>query len=344
MRSLALFILITFGILAFYEKVFSFQENKISNKENEINLIEKKLFAFQREYTPLISDSEKLAKEIEGLKISKNKTIWHRYRLEEKLKRSQELSDRIKVLNRNIEEVRNQYKKALKEIIELYNKKIKIAVNDLKKQEIKGEKALRIVKELYDEKSAWQMKIEDEIFNSVIIVEVELNPLDGPDEISEKADILMDIAEDLRKNLTILKKKKDELVEEKEIRAEMGEFVKEIYLFGEKEKGFEGTSLSKQSGESTYDEFYNNLNLNNFSSMWGNRNQNETGRDYLFRLFKEYEIFKDDKFSYKTVDNLVEKYNEIISKLENKAIEIEDKAERYYQIAEDLKKTEYYYK
>lgn len=337
MKKYLVFIIIIVGNFIFNEKISYSREDKIVEKENEINVVEKTLFELQGKNRSLIKDSEILAKEIKELKvkISEDESIWDRRRLEEKLKQSQELSDEIKSLNRKIENVRNQYKDELKEAVKLYNEKIKTEVKNMKKS--KDEKALQKLKELYDKRSEWRAKIEDEIFYSVFLVDIEINPLDGPKELTEKGDILMDITEDLRRNIETLQKKKEELQEENEIRTEIGEFIEEIYLFEEREKGLVASDLNELGlRDDLYDygkEAYSNVLGDGSESNFGV----EIGRDYLFRLFEEYKMFKEDEFSDESIDDLIQKYSEIISRLKTKSEEIKQKAEMFYKRAGELK-------
>ncbi|NVM02395.1 MAG: hypothetical protein HWN67_08660 [Candidatus Helarchaeota archaeon] len=341
MKKYLVFIFIIIGSFIFNEKISCSQEDKIVKNENEINTIEKTLFELQGKNRLLIKDSEILAEEINELKvkISKDESIWDRHRLEEKLKQSQELSDEIKSLNRKIENVRNQYRNKLKEVVKLYNEKIKTEVKNMKKT--KDENALQKLKELYDKRSEWRAKIEDEIFYSVFLVDVEINPLDGPEELTEKGDILMDIAEDLRRNMEALQKIKEELQEENEIRTEIGEFIEEIYLFEEREKGLVASDLNKSGKSGLRDELYDfkrqsYSNWLNVGEGPGSNFEVEIGRDYLFRLFEEYKMFKEDEFSDESIDDLIQKYSEIISRLKTKFKETKQKAEMFYNKAEEL--------
>ena len=317
---------LTAAVLFVYQPLTGAEKENILKKEPEIYEIEKQILKFETQKKSITKRSESLALEIQALKksIPDDITPWERFKLEDKLKQSQELSDKIKLLNRNIEKTKDSYKTSLREIISLYNEEIKTGAKRHKENKGDDSTAVQVLEELYKKRAEWKMKIEDEVFNSIVFVDIDISPFDGPREIDEIADILMDNYEGLQKTILLLEKKRDDLIEEKEVREAVGEFVEEIILFEEREKGLE-----------TFDS-----NLNKAGSLsWANtrKQQFSITRSDLFRLFDKYDTGIDDKLKNGDINSLINKYNTIIDKLKIKSEETKQKAQGYYKMANTLR-------
>ena len=302
------------------------EKEDILKKEQEIYENEKQILKLETQKKAITKRSESLALEVQALKkeISGDITPWERYKLEDKLKQSQELSDQVKVLNRDIEKTKDSYKTSLQEIISLYNEEIKTGAKQHKENKTDDSTTVQVLEVLYKKRAEWKMKIEDEVFNSIVFVDIDISPFDGHKEIDEIADMLMDNHEGLQKTILFLEKKRDELIEEKEVREAVGEFVEEIILFEEREKGLEAF----------------NSNLDKVGSFsWANtrKQQFSITRNDLFRLFDKYDTGIDDELKNGDINSLINKYNTIIDKLKIKSEETKQKAQGYYKMADGLR-------
>ncbi|MCK4966739.1 hypothetical protein KAS50_06895 [bacterium] len=314
------------AVLFVYQPLAGTEKEDILRKEQKIYEIEKQILEFETQKKSITERSESLALEVQALKkeISDDITPWERFKLEDKLKQSQELSGKIKLLNRNIEKTKDSYKTSLQEIISLYNEDIKTSAKQHKENKKDDSTAVQVLEELYKKRAEWKMKIEDEVFNSIVFVDIDISPFDGPREIDEIADMLMDNYEGLQKTILFLEKKRDDLIEEKEVREAVGEFVEEIILFEEREKGLEAF----------------NSNLDKVGSFsWANtrKQQFSITRSDLFRLFDKYDTGIDDELKNGDINSLISKYNTIIDKLKIKSEETKQKAQGYYKMADGLR-------
>lgn len=314
------------AVLFVYQPLTGTEKEDILRKEQKIYEIEKQILEFETQKKSITERSESLALEVQALKkeISDDITPWERFKLEDKLKQSQELSGKIKLLNRNIEKTKDSYKTSLQEIISLYNEDIKTSAKQHKENKKDDSTAVQVLEELYKKRAEWKMKIEDEVFNSIVFVDIDISPFDGPREIDEIADMLMDNYEGLQKTILFLEKKRDDLIEEKEVREAVGEFVEEIILFEEREKGLEAF----------------NSNLDKVGSFsWANtrKQQFSITRNDLFRLFDKYDTGIDDELKNGDINSLINKYNTIIDKLKITSEETKQKAQGYYKMADGLR-------
>src|SRR3989339_1474262 len=217
------------GISFLYQISYGFEETNIRKKEIETYNIEQLILELEAKKKTITNTSEALVMEIKELKknLYDNTSPWEQMKLENKLKRSQKLSEEINALNRDIEKAKDSYKNFVKEVIEIYNKEIKANTKRFKESKKTNNEIVQVLEELYKKRAEWKMKIEDEIFDSIVLIDIDISPYDGPKEINEIADILMDNYEELHKLIKLLERKKDELMEEREIRKAIGEFVEE---------------------------------------------------------------------------------------------------------------------
>lgn len=306
------------------------QTQKTIKLEQQASLIEAELTELLQKKRQLEQESDSLAKELSTLRMGPTSTlgILDRYKLEEKLKDSQTLSRDLQSCEKELTKARERYREAAEELIMLYNREIKTIIERINTKSDKSESAY--LQSLYDKRNKWREKIPERSSGSLILFDVTIDSLDSPRRVREKADLVKDMEEDVRSKVKLLEKRLSELKEEKKIRDKMGDFLQEITMFTDRERGrAPGTARSSERQASSEDFFTRGKELYSRTDLVGS-----ISREQSFRFWQSVENLDPASLSQENIDQLITGYSKIIDQLKKRAEDFHQQAQSFYKRAE----------
>ena len=307
------------------------QVGKIPDLEQQAKRVETELAGLLKERRQMESQSDSLAKDLAGLKSGSGggTGIFSRYKLEAKLKESQKLSGRLQECESMISKARIEYGKLAVTLEKQYSNEINNVLKNMNRAE---DKALSdYLHKLYSQRNIWREKVPERSSGALILFKVTLDSMDGSREIEEKADLLKDMEEEVRVKHGQMLKKVSDLREEKKIREKMGDFLQEISLFGDRERGRSGgADDSKRSSDNI--EMLIGSSVEQFLDS-GPGGSATAARDQTFRFWETIETLDPANISSENINQIIDQYLRIIELLGRKAEELNENAAVFYKKA-----------
>ena len=213
-------------------------EDRISLLQKEISTLEDQKGRLEAKKQKFMDEGDKLSREIEELKMQSRGGlgIIGRYKLTRKLRKAQALSEKIQILERDINDVESGIDSKKKSLGREYDRQIDILLKKLNEAS-KTEESREILERLRLYQSAKEelaKQDEEEPAEYLDVSRIEIEELDSPQEIREKADLLNDVAGKMGNGIETLSARIERLKGELETRAKLGEFAEEISFFGER--------------------------------------------------------------------------------------------------------------
>ncbi len=183
----------------------------------------------------LAREHEKLAAEIRRRKAERDGAgLIPDFRLQQLLRRSQELAETLTLLNRELGALRQARRGRLEKLALLYDRWVERSAERL--QAAAGsERAdlLAVLNKARQERRAIQRELLPERRPARELDAAELLASDDPEELSERVDALRDERDRLRRELAQLDEHRQRLVNEKRLDREMRDFIAEQEIFDE---------------------------------------------------------------------------------------------------------------
>ena len=211
--------------------------DRISSLRLNIERIEDAANAVQRHRDSVSRQHEALASQIKDIKENMDNSVLPNFSLESKLRKSQELSKTLTLLNRELQALKKAKRQRLQQLDTAYThlvdyiaKSAKTAPSDQRGQLIK------LLAKARKERAAIRAQLSSDtgpVEPEKDLDEKELLASDDPEELSERADAIRDEQDKLRKELALLDKRLRQLADEARLDREMKDFVGDQDIFNE---------------------------------------------------------------------------------------------------------------
>jgi len=198
------------------EKIFELEERI----ESQINL-----------RTKLLHTSDSLTSTIQNLKSEQRLNVFQRQQLEQLLKSSQVTNQQLKKIDQEIIQVEKLYQNELHIIIQWYEQKIDSMLTIQKMNSTRLEKlAIKKLAGLKAERDYYLKKLKPRIIQKVPDNIITISELDSYQKIKQKADLIKDHEEKIRKQKQLLSSQTIDLENELKLRNRMNELISDTYL------------------------------------------------------------------------------------------------------------------
>ncbi|HID94751.1 MAG TPA: hypothetical protein EYP53_01660 [Candidatus Latescibacteria bacterium] len=224
-------------LLFVYNPSLNADEQRTSLLENEIRNLQSRRQQLELEREALTRESEMLAERIEELKkkIGEGIGIIGGYRLRRSLKQSQELAERIETIQTEIDSLKLVLDDKKRDLRVEYEAEISNLLTELDKSP-PIEEATRLLERLSKlitakravEEAAGQIRIKE-----AGVEGIQIEKGDTPEQIREKADLISDFVDKLKKEISRIDRRIERLRMEKKTGEKMREFMEELALFDE---------------------------------------------------------------------------------------------------------------
>lgn len=212
-------------------------EEKIDLLKDQITSLETLKARLESEKQILVNQGEELSYKIEELKLQSYKGlgIIGRYKLSQNLKKAQSLSEKIELLDRNINDLSNQIKIKKIQLEREYDSRINILIQkaDITNSVDEKRQILNKIKEYQSARDQLKKPTKQEKDN-IDITGIEIKEHDSPRDIREKADLISDLAKKTDAKISAIDSRIISLKNELKTRQKLNEFANEISFFSER--------------------------------------------------------------------------------------------------------------
>jgi len=204
---------------------------KIRTYEKRLETLEKEKTELSRDIRKLRSQLGALSKDISKLKAQKDRGFFANARLQRLLANHLEISQKLEKIESNLQINREQRLNLKNKLRQVYDSKISQIVQSLTREKDRG-KQIHLVHEYFRfQERAKRLKASSGADRSIGDFSIELDPLDGPREITEKINMLQDRVSRLEMAILQIDKEIARLKEKRALAVEMRQIMEERNLF-----------------------------------------------------------------------------------------------------------------
>jgi hypothetical protein len=185
------------------------------------------------EKSKLIQQGDSLATLIQDLKKKPSLNIFQRQKLEDLLKSSQQFEQDIIEIDQKIYALDKEHQLVLKQLIQYYDGAIEqiVAIQKKKRFQFAQQKAqYQRLTALKTDRDKYSKKLKPNLINIQMEKEIRIDESDSYLKIKQKADLLKDQEDKIRKQLKSVEKKVADLENERKLRNRMNELISDTYL------------------------------------------------------------------------------------------------------------------
>ncbi len=194
------------------------------------------LDSLQIEKSRLLHQSDSLAALIQQLKSKQDLNMFQRRRLEQLLKSSQELDQKILAIGQQLDKTDREHQAVLQELVAWYDAQIARSMDVGQDKKLSQEQAERLAN-WQRERNDYLTRVKSEPLQRQITRPIQIDPSDSYVTIKQKADLVKDQEDKARKQIALVEKRVKELQAELRLRSRMNELIADTYLMDQpKEK------------------------------------------------------------------------------------------------------------
>lgn len=302
-------------------------ESAIEAKNREF---EAKIRSEERSSVALQIQIDSLAVIIQELKADKDFNIFERQRLEQLLKESQKLDIRLRTKRRDLAKMRQDYQVFLGEAMTWYDGQIQKLLASIENNKLNNEEKQKRVQELIQLKESrkeYSRKLQPQSLPSWLNTSIEIQEFDSYDKIIQKADLVKDQEDKVRKQLALFKKHAKEAENELMLRRKMNELISDTYLMEHQSETFIAAAPAEKDRMTDVQEGVYNTEISPEMEILMSNYDNLINSDV-------------SEFSAVDLEFYLKNLNAMISNLVRSADSLKLKAEKFYQSAEQKREDE----
>ncbi|MFQ5751532.1 MAG: hypothetical protein ACE5HI_05995 [bacterium] len=324
--TFAVFVIVMF--LTSVATLFS-QESSLDYFEQAFAQIDSNIAHRNAQRTALTRKVQAYAEQIQELKTKEQLNYFQHQRLESLLKDSQDLSNQIESIDSELRALNKKFRTSGNKLISLYESEIKQSLKNLEKKNISSklrQTYFQKIASLRTKKERVQQKIGRIEFKEFTLSKLQIEPDDSPKQIEQKADLLKDQEDKLRRFASQLNKQTRQLKREMEIRNRMSDLVTDLAVFDQQEEAL--GNVSAASGEA--------LEVADQEDRFvGIKDKNKLIEENLIVGQKDFDFAN---LSAEQLDEVIENLNKRQKRMQSQADSLARQAELFYKAAQDMKK------
>ena len=280
------------------------------------------------EKSKLIRQGDSLAALIQELKQKKSLSIFQRQRLEDLLRSSQQLEQQIFEIDQKIVGLNKQHQSLLKQLVAYYDREIDELVARQKNEILPPARQKVLYQSLTSlkaDRDRYLKKIKPDLINVSMQGQIRIEATDSYQAIKQKADLLKDQEDKIRRQMNAVEKKVADLKNELKLRNRLNELISDTYLLDKPNETLirrpaqlDATRESEQTFNTLKNSELQNMSLSDISNFLITTEVNE-----ISHLDLEYYI-KD--------------LNQVKTMLKRSADSLAVAADKFYQAAEQKRK------
>ncbi len=231
------------------------QQDDFQMLQQQERQLEDQLEAMKIFKMTFIQQSDSLAALIQELKTKPDLNIFQRRRLEQLLKSSQQIDQNIAEINRKIESLVEEHQNVLKELVSWYDQQIGRVLNVEKEIKMTPEQKQAQIRQLTQwntKRNEYLKKIEPNDVNIQLTKPIRIETSDSYQTMKQKADLVKDQEDKIRKQLKLADKRVEDLQKELKLRNRMNELIADTYLLDQPTEKFLPQGQPKGANENVF--------------------------------------------------------------------------------------------
>lgn len=303
------------------------QDQTLSTAEREFAEIESKLADLGTQRETLSAQVRSHAVEIQELKSRDRLSYFQRQKLEALLKQSQTVSNQIESIDGEIRILDRNLTRAGETLIERYNSQIDRLLAKSQNSKLSTQARKNLLSEintLRTKRAAVKQKIKPSSPEPVGLTRVEIEPDDSAKKITQKADLLKDQEDKLRRLVGQIAQQTQDMQKELRVRTRINEMVTDMAVFDPLDEAVGDVSAL---GAQALAEESRDLSATPEKNLGQSDDQFLIGRD-----------FDITNLSSEQLEDAIEALENRQKQARAKADSLARQAERFYKAAQDRKK------
>jgi len=223
--------------------------------ERDFSRLEAEMAALTSRRSALTEKLNQNAVAIQELKQQDQLSFFKRQRLENLLKESQEISDKVTALDFELRRLTRLYRTAGNALITHYDAAVESAVQTLETAQLperERSQRLALIAGMRAKRENIKRKIQGRLAHATLLTKIEIKPEDTPTDVRRKADLLKDQEDKFRRHAAALEQRRIELQKELNLRSRIDELVADLAVFDQQEETI--GNLSAESVQTLTDE------------------------------------------------------------------------------------------
>jgi len=206
--------------------LYSQDFNSLQQKEQQLSA---QIESLQSEKSKFLHQSDSLAVLIQQLKSKQDLNIFQRRRLEQMLKSSQELDQKITEIDQKIDKLDRDHQAILGELISWYDGEIAKMVDSGQGKKLSQSQADKL-SQWNLERNEYLKQVKQNHIQFQTSKPIQIDESDSYQTIKQKADLVKDQEDKARKQIKLVDKRVKELQSELKLRSRMNELIADTYL------------------------------------------------------------------------------------------------------------------
>ncbi len=246
-----LVLVIIFILPAFQSGLWS-QEPETPELKKRFDAVNSSITELSDQRNELSAQVQNYREEIRELKDKETLNYFQRQKLEGLLRTSQDVSREIADIDAEMRTLNESLEKLGRSLIDRYDAEIKSRLAELEREAISEQTRRQVLAEiqmLRDKSAQIKQRIGIPSLQSIRLSKLSIEPDDSPKQIEQKADLLKDQEDKLRRLANRMRNQANELQKELRVRTRINEFVADISTFDQQEEALGVGSLERQSSD-----------------------------------------------------------------------------------------------
>ncbi len=304
----------------------SAQESALPALERQFAQTDSAIAQLSRSRTALAKQAEARAREIQELKSKDDLNYFQRQRLEGLLKDSQGLSNRIEAMDAQLRALDSQLENIGMKLSDRYEAEIKRRLNTLetkKPSDAARQAEAQELERLRAKHERIKQKLGTDVLSQFKIARVQIETDDTPKQVEQKADLLKDQEEKLRRLAAQINKQSKQLKKEMELQNRINDLVTDIGVFDQQEEALGNVS---------------DLSNEEFTDANPTGSLQEQIRALEKNLLVGQKDFDFSTLSSEQVEEVLANLNQREQRFNAQADSLARQAEAFYKAVQDMKK------
>lgn len=311
--------LIIIGILFLNSALLYSQQPDIDLAKQNEKQLSVHIESLQIEKLKMLHQSDSLAVLIQQLKSNQDMNIFQRRRLEQLLKSSQEFDQKISEIDQKIDKLDHEYQAIVREIVSWYDGQIANIIGNAKSKKLSQQMSQQLTG-WNSERSQYLKKIKQNQVHFQLIRPIEIEDSDSYQTIRQKADLVKDQEDKLRKQIKSVVKRVAELQTDLKLRNRMNELISDTYLMDQPTEKFLPQNQARGANDNA-----------TYSEADKSKAQSSTSFDVVDNLLLRTDI---STISNLDVESYIRNLQQMKLQLGQSADSLRSIADQFYQAAE----------
>jgi hypothetical protein len=308
---------------------------RLDSLERKLSQVDRQLTTLTGTKQQLVADLSSKSAELKKLREDANRNYFEHQRLQDLMRSSQEVSLEIERTSEQLDRLNDEYKSTVEKLIGAYEAELQHRVDGLNASTLSEKQKETQLGHINDMRKRMNiLRATSDQLAVLNLKPVELTLQDTPKRIEQKADLVKDQEEKVRRFAVEINKEKEMLRKELNLRTRIGDLVTDLSLFDQQDEiltslpSRESVSASLDEGQSRNQDFPDATAIPENSFIY---EKSEVDG----QVFISQKNFDFSKLSEEELEEAIEMMEKQYLRASSKADSLSQIAEKYYRTAKE---------